>query len=117
MAEFAEEVARYNGFVDAGRDEDFGRDPEKMVKIETGPFYGIEVWPSLLNTQGGPKRSNATCRVVDYEGNEIPRLYSAGELGSQFGLVYHGSGNTTEAVMTGKVAAENAATLEPWDAA
>lgn len=117
VAEFAEEVARYNGFVDAGRDEDFGRDPEKMVKIETGPFYGIEVWPSLLNTQGGPKRSNATCRVVDYEGNEIPRLYSAGELGSQFGLVYHGSGNTTEAVMTGKVAAENAATLEPWDAA
>ena len=55
--------------------------------------------------------------MVDYEGNEIPRLYSAGELGSQFGLVYHGSGNTTEAVMTGKVAAENAATLEPWDAA
>ena len=38
MAEFAEEVARYNGFVDAGRDEDFGRDPEKMVKIETGPM-------------------------------------------------------------------------------
>ena len=36
VAEFAEEVARYNGFVDAGRDEDFGRDPEKMVKIETG---------------------------------------------------------------------------------
>lgn len=117
VKEFSETVARYNSFVDAGIDEDFGRDPEKMFKIENGPFYGIEVWPSLLNTQGGPKRDNLTARVLDREGNEIPRLYSAGELGSQFGLVYHGSGNTTEAVMTGKVAAEDAAQLDAWDAA
>ena len=112
---FADTVARYNGFVDAGMDEDFGRDPASMVKIETAPFYAIEVWPSLLNTQGGPVRKSLTSRVLDEEGNEIPRLYSAGELGSRFGLVYHGSGNTTEACMSGKIAAEDAAALDPWE--
>lgn len=112
---FADTVTRYNGFVDAGTDEDFGRDPASMVKIETAPFYAIEVWPSLLNTQGGPVRKSLTSRVLDEEGNEIPRLYSAGELGSRFGLVYHGSGNTTEACMSGKIAAEDAATLDPWE--
>lgn len=112
---FTDTVIRYNGFVDAGVDEDFGRDPASMVKIETAPFYAIEVWPSLLNTQGGPVRKALTSRVLDEEGNEIPRLYSAGELGSRFGLVYHGSGNTTEACMSGKIAAEDAAALDPWE--
>ena len=112
---FADTVTRYNGFVDAGVDEDFGRDPASMIKIETAPFYAIEVWPSLLNTQGGPVRKSLTSRVLDEEGNEIPRLYSAGELGSRFGLVYHGSGNTTEACMSGKIAAEDAAALDPWE--
>lgn len=112
---FTDTVIRYNGFVDAGVDEDFGRDPASMVKIETAPFYAIEVWPSLLNTQGGPVRKALTSRVLDEEGDEIPRLYSAGELGSRFGLVYHGSGNTTEACMSGKIAAEDAAALDPWE--
>ena len=112
--QLVETVAAYNGYVDAGEDPDFGRDPEKMVKIETGPFYAIEVWPSLLNTQGGPRHNPLTGRVIAEDGTEIPRLYAAGELGSHFGLVYHGSGNTTEAVMCGKHAGEDAAALEPW---
>lgn len=112
--QLVETVAAYNGYVDAGEDPDFGRDPEKMVKIETGPFYAIEVWPSLLNTQGGPRHNPLTGRVIAEDGAEIPRLYAAGELGSHFGLVYHGSGNTTEAVMCGKHAGEDAAALEPW---
>ncbi len=113
---FTETIARYNSFVDAGVDEDFGRAPETMVKIETGPFYAIEVWPTLLNTQGGPRHKPLTGRVIDENDNEIPRLYAAGELGSHFGLIYHGSGNTTEAVMMGKLAAEDAVLLEAWDA-
>ena len=112
--QLVETVATYNGYVDAGEDPDFGRDPEKMVKVETGPFYAIEVWPSLLNTQGGPRHNPLTGRVIAEDGTEIPRLYAAGELGSHFGLVYHGSGNTTEAVMCGKHAGEDAAALEPW---
>lgn len=116
VQELAETVERYNGFVDAGEDADFHRDPEKMVKIETAPFYAIEVWPSLLNTQGGPYHKPLTGRVLAENGEEIPRLYAAGELGSHFGLVYHGSGNTTEAVMMGKRSAEDAAALPSWDA-
>ena len=112
--QLVETVAAYNGSVYAGEDPDFGSDPEKMVKIETGPFYAIEVWPSLLNTQGGPRQNTLTGRVIAEDCAEIPRLYAAGELGSHFGLVYHGSGNTTEAVMCGKHAGEDAAALEPW---
>lgn len=114
VEQLVETVAAYNGYVDAGEDPDFGRNPETMVKIETAPFYAIEVWPSLLNTQGGPRHNPLTGRVIAEDGAEIPRLYAAGELGSHFGLVYHGSGNTTEAVMCGKHAGEDAAALEPW---
>ena len=116
VEQFVKTVERYNSFVDAGVDEDFGRNPEHMVKIETGPFYGIEVYPNYLNTQGGPKHSATTGRVVDNYEAEIPRLYAAGELGSGYGILYQGSGNTTEAVMVGKHAAEDCAALPDWDA-
>ena len=115
VQEFVQTVANYNSYCDAGEDLEFGRDPEKMMKIEKAPFYAIEVWPSLLNTQGGPKHDPLTGRVFAEAGGEIPRLYAAGELGSRFGLVYHGSGNTAEAIMCGKLSAEDAAQLPNWE--
>lgn len=115
VEQLAETVERYNGFVDAGVDEDFGRDPATMVKIENGPFYGIEVYPNYLNTQGGPKHYASDGRVLDENDEWIPRLYAAGELGSGYGILYQGSGNTTEAVMVGKHAAEDCAALDSWE--
>jgi succinate dehydrogenase/fumarate reductase flavoprotein subunit len=76
--------------------------------IDTAPFYALEVYPSLLNTQGGPKH-NARAQVLDAFGEPIPNLYSAGEFGSMWGLLYQGSGNIGECLVFGRIAGKNAA--------
>lgn len=76
--------------------------------IDTAPFYALEVYPSLLNTQGGPKH-NAMAQVLDAFGEPIPNLYSAGEFGSMWGLLYQGSGNIGECLVFGRIAGKNAA--------
>jgi succinate dehydrogenase/fumarate reductase flavoprotein subunit len=72
------------------------------------PFYGIAVWPALFNTQGGPRRDEKA-RVLDVEGKPIPRLFSAGELGSIWAALYPGAGNVTEALVFGRIAGRSAA--------
>lgn len=108
---FAKTFADYNEAAAAGIDE-FGR---TSLRTMEPPFYAIKVYPTLFNTQGGPKHSNINGRCVDYNGSEIPRLYACGELGSVYSMMYHGSGNVAEAVMTGKLAAEDAASLDSWE--
>ena len=57
---------------------------------EKGPYYAAKLFPTLLNTQGGPRR-NEKGQVLNALGKPIPRLYSAGELGSMWGRVYQGA--------------------------
>ena len=126
----------YNANVDAGADPDFHRgeaitdeglaashvatadsasaviEEFPLEKVEP-PFYCVRLFPAILNTQGGPKRS-ALGEVVDTKGNPIPRLYSAGELGTIYSYRYNLGGNFSEAISSGRVAARNAGSLEPW---
>jgi len=52
-------VGRWNRYCDTGNDPEFGR--SLMVEpITDGPFYAVELSPSMLNTQGGPRRASAT---------------------------------------------------------
>lgn len=92
------------------RNDPLGRPSGTMVPIDQPPFFAIETWPVLSNTQGGPKH-DANQRVVGMDGRPIPGLYAAGELGSIFGHIYMLGGNLTEAVMGGRVAGTNAARL------
>ena len=89
-------------------DKDFGRAKETMRPLDRPPYYGIAIWPSLSNTQGGPRR-NESARVIDVFGKEIPRLYSAGELGSIWGQLYPGAGNVSECIVFGRIAGRNVA--------
>jgi succinate dehydrogenase/fumarate reductase flavoprotein subunit len=100
-------VRRYNAGVQCGDDE-FGRAPEEMVALLEPPFYGIAVWPSLFNTQGGPRRG-AGGEVIGTDGAPVPGLFSAGELGSIWGSLYPGAGNVTEAAVFGRIAGRAAA--------
>jgi succinate dehydrogenase/fumarate reductase flavoprotein subunit len=102
-----ETIADYNAHVENGKTDSFGRTPDKMHRIATPPFYGAAIYPTLLNTQGGPRR-NARCQVVRPDGTPIPGLYSAGELGSLWNRLYPGAGNVSEAVVTGRLAARSA---------
>lgn len=111
-AELEATVAKYNGYCANKLDPDFARPARSLVSIEKPPFYCVKMYPATFNTQGGPRR-NPRCEVVDPDGRPIPRLYSAGELGSFWGWMYNGGGNNSEALCTGRIAGGNAAAEQP----
>jgi hypothetical protein len=108
----AESVHRWNEACAAKHDADHGR-RLMLSPISTPPFYAIELSPSMLNTQGGPRR-NENGQIVRPNGTPIPRLYSAGELGSIYSYLYQGTGNIGECLAFGRVAARNAMAETPW---
>ncbi len=108
-----EEIDAYNAAVEAGEDAQFGRAPMTLKPLEA-PFYAVRMLPGMNNTFGGPKR-NALAQVVDVFGQAIPRLYSAGELGSVFVQYPQGGANVGECLAFGRIAGEQAAALDAWD--
>ncbi len=96
-------VERYNSFVDAGEDADFGK-PKPKCKIQKPPFYAAWATPNVHDTRSG-LRINSKCQVSDMNGQLIPGLYCAGE--SAGGFNQHGLGRcTTQGFIAGKNAAE-----------
>jgi succinate dehydrogenase/fumarate reductase flavoprotein subunit len=95
-------VERYNSFVEAGKDDDFGK-PAPKYKIQTAPFYAAWATPNVHDTRSG-LRINYKCQVIDMNGQVIPGLYCAGE--SAGGFNQHGLGRcTTQGYIAGKNAA------------
>jgi succinate dehydrogenase/fumarate reductase flavoprotein subunit len=95
-------VARYNSFVAAGEDKDFGK-PSPKFKIQTPPFYAAWGTPLVHDTRTG-LRINAKCQVMDLNGQLIPGLYCAGE--SAGGFNQHGMGRcATQGFIAGRNAA------------
>ena len=111
-AVLARTVARWNVSYEAGRDPEFGR-RLMLAPIAEPPFYAVELSPSMLNTQGGPRR-NEKGQIVRPDGAPIPRLYSAGELGSIYSYLYQGTGNIGECLAFGRISGRNAAAEAPW---
>lgn len=97
-----ETVARYNSFVDSGKDEDFEKVTPKW-KIAKAPFYAAWNTPVVHDTRAG-LRINGKGQVVDWGGQVIPGLYSAGECAG--GWNQHGLGRcATQGFIAGKYAA------------
>jgi succinate dehydrogenase/fumarate reductase flavoprotein subunit len=108
-----ESVRNYNLYCKHGEDVEFQREPISLVPLETPPYYAVELWPGGPNTQGGPKR-NSRAQVMRADGSPVPRLYSAGELGSIYGMLYpSGGGNLAECIAFGRIAGENASGEKP----
>lgn len=106
-------VGQWNQGVKNGADELFGRKVKTNADALTAPpFYAVKMHPCLINTQGGPRR-NAQAQVLDAFGEPIVGLFSAGELGSLWGLIYQGSGNISECMVFGRIAGKNAAARKP----
>jgi succinate dehydrogenase/fumarate reductase flavoprotein subunit len=95
-------VARYNSFVDAGKDADFGK-PKPLHKIASPPFYAAWATPVIHDTRAG-LRINARCQVIDMNGEVIPGLYCGGESAGGFSM--HG---LPRAICQGFIAGKNAA--------
>jgi hypothetical protein len=95
-------VARYNSFVDSGKDADFEK-PAPKYKIARPPFYAAWATPIIHDTRAG-LRINVKCQVVDFSGNVIPSLYCGGETAG--GIVMHG---LARCIVQGRIAGRNAA--------
>jgi succinate dehydrogenase/fumarate reductase flavoprotein subunit len=96
-------VARYNSFVDAGKDADFGK-PKPLYKIAKPPFYAAWATPVIHDSRAG-LRINARCQVIDMNGEVIPGLYCGGESAGGFSM--HG---LPRAICQGFIAGKNAVT-------
>lgn len=112
-------VNKYNGFVDGGKDADFGK-PMPLSKIATPPFYGAKA--SLIrHTQRNGLRVNTKSQVLEQADQKnglkpvsidqekaIPHLYAAGEVGNALGWrrPHNSLGHYTTAA---RIAGENAA--------
>jgi succinate dehydrogenase/fumarate reductase flavoprotein subunit len=106
-------VKRWNENCSKGVDPDFGRKKENIRALEGNRYYAIKLWPAILNTGGGPRRDKEA-RIIDAFGKPIPRLYSSGELGSAWGMLYQGANSIGESIVFGKIAGKNAAAEKPW---
>lgn len=101
-------VAKYNNFVATGEDSDFGRH-NLVRKLETAPFYAVEVTPAIHHTMGG-LAINTKTEVLDTNGNPIPGLYAAGEVtGGIHGGNRLGGNAVTDIIVFGRIAGEQAA--------
>jgi hypothetical protein len=106
-------VRHYNRACREGRDADYGRPPATLAPLESPPYYAIPLWPGGPNTQGGPRR-NGRSQVLRADGTAVPGLYSAGELGSVYGMLYPaGGGNLAECIAFGRIAGEQASGRPP----
>ena len=105
-------VARFNDFCAKGKDEDFGRREKTLGPVAKGPFYALPLVAGGPNTKGGIS-ANAKREVLDWKGEAIPRLFTAGELSSALKFVYQGGGNLTECIVMGRIAGRNAAAQKP----
>ena len=76
-----ETVARYNEGVANGADE-FGKVEEYLVELGSGPYYALEVVPSIMYTNGG-LYVNDDIQVLDWDMNPIVGLYAAGDVASR----------------------------------
>ena len=106
-------VNRYNKLCQDGADTDFDRRAQSMAPIQTPPFYIMELTPTFINTQGGPRR-NKNAQIMSVNDKPISRLYSAGELGSIWGFQYQGGGNVGECFAFGRIAGRNASKEKNW---
>ena len=99
-------VERFNGFVAAGKDEDFHRgeraydhwlgdryhDNPSLGSISEGPFYAIPVLPGDVGTYGGVV-TDPNARVLREDGTVIEGLYATGiSTASVMGRSYPGAG-------------------------
>ncbi len=108
-AAFAATMAKWNQCVEAGVDEEFGR-TSFANKLDTAPYYAIEVGPGVHHTMGGLK-INANAEVISTEGAVIAGLYAAGEItGGVHGGNRLGGNAVADIVVFGRIAGTSAQT-------
>ena len=110
-AKLQDSIDKYNADCAAGAD-DFGRNPDKMVPLGKGPYYAIELVPSIIYTIGGLD-TDEYGRTLNWRNEPISRLYSAGNIGNV--VTYMQPIAVNGCWGQAGVAINSIAELEPWD--
>lgn len=106
-------VTRYNSYVDAGHDPEFGRTHlvhkhGQMRRIETGPFYAYPSTAVVFGTYCG-LRIDSRARVLRTDGTAVAGLLAAGEVTGGFhGAAYMTGSALGKAVVFGRIAGTEA---------
>ena len=107
---FSPRPSTYNGFVERGLDEDFGRRHlvhhfGELRPIEAPPFYAYPSTAVVFGTYCGLE-IDPQARVLDHEHKPIPRLFAAGEVTGGFhGAAYMTGSALGKALVFGRLAA------------
>ena len=101
-------VEKYNSYVDAGADSDFGKSVFG-TKIENAPYYAVIEKPSVHHTMGGVK-INAEAQVLNESDKPIEGLFAAGEVTGGIHAGNRLGGNAiADCMVFGRIAGTNAA--------
>lgn len=89
---FVNSVNRFNELAEQGRDDDFGRDPRVLWKLEP-PYYAQATSNFMIGmmmvTVGGGPITDGHSNVLNDAYKPIPHLYAAGNnCGRRFGMAY-----------------------------
>ena len=76
-------VDRYNELCDAGHDDDYGKNPKYMNKIQTAPFWGIRKHIRVSAIVSGIN-INENGQALNGDGEPIENLYAVCNLGGPF---------------------------------
>lgn len=108
--ELKKTVDRYNELCEKGKDEDFGKNPKNMIKIEA-PYYILRM-PEICTDGYTGAKINEHAQVLDGNDNPIPGLYAAGSCADSavMGIDYYGDGmSLLNCGVFGREAAKNLA--------
>ncbi len=104
---FAETMDKWNGYVEAKNDPDFGR-TSFANPLNTAPYYAIKVTAGVHHTMGGLK-INTNTEVLKADGTVIPGLFAAGEVtGGVHGANRLGGNAVADFVVFGRIAGAQA---------
>lgn len=107
---FNNSVDQYNKAIEAGKDDMYFSDTNRLVPIKKGPYYAVKYVARNLSTLGGVA-INEKIEAVDKNGVAIPGLYVAGaDAGGMYGKSYVNfeGGTLGFAYTSGRLAGENA---------
>ena len=106
-ATLVDTIKKYNSYVDAGNDPEFGKSAFNL-KCEVAPFYATPRKPAIHHTMGGLK-INPKAQVINKDGQVITGLYAAGEVAGGLHAGNRLGGNSLADIFTfGRIAADTA---------
>ena len=80
---FARTVERYNELARAGHDDDFYKEPYRLIALDEPPYYGLRTCSRLLCTLDGI-HVDTSLRPVDAQGKPFEGLHLVGDVSGGF---------------------------------